>query len=106
MTTIACAKCLTALYPEIARPTDDGYVHADGLACHRADLQRRAAERAEDAAFLADTGESLTGAAERLGMTVSALSNLLRKQGMRDVLVKLTTREPFYEDRPPQRRAS
>ena len=47
---------------------------------------------------MAATGESLTGAAKRLGMNRDALWQWLRRQGMRDVLAVLMSRDPWRLD--------
>lgn len=49
--------------------------------------------RAEDLRWLAATGENLTGAARRLGITVCALEKWAQLHGMRDELAVLRGRE-------------
>lgn len=47
----------------------------------------------EDAEWMADTGECLTGAARRLGRTVDGLDKLLRRHGRSDIYRTLASRE-------------
>lgn len=53
------------------------------------------AARAEDIRFLAETGECLTGAARRMGLTVDALEKWAQLHGLRDELNRLRSREPY-----------
>ena len=95
-----CARCSHPLYPRLARRTDDGYACADrrGCALRKAQQRRRAqaaqtlADRLEDAAWMARGGETLTGAADRLGVTASALDALLRRHD-RALLARLRGNE-------------
>lgn len=52
------------------------------------------AARAEDVRWLAATGESLTGAAKRLGIGRDGLEKWCTLNGMRGELNKLRAREP------------
>ena len=60
------------------------------------------ADRLEDLTFLADTGESLTGAASRLGLTTDALEKWCRTHGHQHLHARLTanTRTPGHGARP------
>ncbi len=51
------------------------------------------ARRLEDLAWMADTGESASGAAERLGMTLSALERWCDRHA-RDLWRRLSARDP------------
>jgi hypothetical protein len=51
------------------------------------------AARAENVAWMAATGENLTRAAERLGITVCALEKWAQLHGMRAELAALRSRE-------------
>lgn len=66
--------------------------------------RRMRRERLEDARWLADTGEHLTGAAQRLGITRDALEAFLRDHD-RDTLARLRAREPRDPNRRPGMRA-
>ena len=69
-----CAKCDRDLYPRLARRTEEGWACANRHSCGKAEAIRRSnVERAEDLAWMAATGETFDGAAERLGMTRAAL---------------------------------
>lgn len=50
--------------------------------------------RAEDIRFLAETGECLTGAARRLGLTNSGLEEWCKDNGLRREAFILRSREP------------
>lgn len=51
-------------------------------------------DRAEDVRWLAETGESLIGAARRLGISREALEKWLTTHQMRDELEALRRRDP------------
>ena len=51
----------------------------------------------EDIEWLADSGLSLTAAAERIGVHVESLTRRLQRAGRRDILSRLTRREPGAE---------
>lgn len=100
---LTCTRCKGQLYPHTAKHTDDGYTHAhrcprmcsvedcdrkhhsrgyclkhyhrakDGGDPNRPPATVNTAERLEDVRWMAETGENLDGAAQRLGMTVEAL---------------------------------
>lgn len=50
--------------------------------------------RNEDILWMAETGESATGVAERLGITRDALDQWCRRQGLDDTLRTLAARDP------------
>lgn len=53
------------------------------------------AARLEDAEWMAETGESLTGAARRLGYrNVDSFERFLRDRGRLDILKRLNAQEP------------
>lgn len=52
--------------------------------------QQRTQERAEDLEWFVETGETLEGAAERLGITVVAIEAWCRKNSRMDLLQALT----------------
>lgn len=52
------------------------------------------AARAENLRFMADTGENLTGAARRLGISTDGVEKWATKHGMRAELEVLRRREP------------
>lgn len=71
------------------------------------DMQRQAEERAEDLAWMAETGETLTGAAKRLGIGLNALEKWCRTHGEMAVYRRLAAREdlvPTYRPKACQRR--
>ena len=59
-----------------------------------------AADRLEDCHWMADTGEGLTNAAARLGLTKNALDRWLRDHD-RDCLARLIRQEPKDHNRSP-----
>lgn len=125
---LTCARCRQRLYPAIARATDDGWVHTGicRRVCQLTDCDRkhhangycaehnrrwkaygdpnvRVAkvnhdERAEDVRWMAETGECLSGAAARLGMTTDALEVWGRRHD-RASLALLIAREPKDHNR-------
>lgn len=50
--------------------------------------------RAEDLRWFAETGETLAGAAERLGLTTDGIEKWCGNHGARDVLERLRANEP------------
>lgn len=52
------------------------------------------AARAEDIRWLAETGESLTGAARRLGITPTGLEKYCQRHGLDDAARRMRSREP------------
>lgn len=63
--------------------------------------------RREDIRWMAETGESLTGAAQRLGLTHTALDKFCRRQGLYDELHRMLARDPRDHNKPlPTRWAS
>ena len=86
---LTCPKCRRPLYPRLVRRTDDGYVCADPRACGKA---RVVAERHEDLDWMARTGETTWGAAERLGITHKALLKWCDRHD-KELLVRLRGNE-------------
>lgn len=85
-----CARCEADLYPRLARRTEEGWACADRLGCgRRAATKRRNDERAEDLAWMAAGGETLAGAAERLGISVDALTEWGRSNGQAELVERL-----------------
>lgn len=80
---ITCAHCDRALYPGLARYSPDGFVCAAQRDC----------ERREDVAWMAEWGESLTGAARRLGIHAEVLARWLRVHAP-EANRRLLAREP------------
>ena len=115
---ITCHRCDHPFTGEVyARRTDDGWEHVrcpcdvPGCGrprraltyCHRhykrhlkghgiTDMIRLTDTHLEDAEFMARHGETLAGAAKRLGVTVAALERHLQRHGRRDVLAVLRGR--------------
>lgn len=96
---LTCATCHGDLYPHEAKRTDDGWRHhrARNLCnsirrLREAEANRRA--RAEDLEWMAETGETFTGAAKRLGISNSALERWLRIHPMPGVYRALLARDP------------
>ena len=78
MTWHHCPHCGCDLYPHTARPTDAGWVCANRLSCgNAAKAAARRAARLEDVQWMAETGESLSGAARRLGLAPDVLDRWL-----------------------------
>lgn len=97
---LTCATCHGPLYPEQARRTDDGWKHtqeARGTCLNqrrvREGRESRAA-RAEDLEWMAETGETFSGAAKRLGISNSALDRWLRHNDRMDLHGTLLSRDP------------
>ena len=119
---LTCATCEARLYPHEARRTPDGFVHLDRAACagckvdgcqgkksargycrphyhrwlrHGDPLGGRItiAETLEDIEFMADTGESLVGAAARLGLKRATLGTFLGRNGRHDLTRRLAARD-------------
>lgn len=68
----------------------------------RNEAARVKAERLEDLCWMADVGgECLDGAAQRLNLTVRAVELFLQRAGEREVLRKLTARNPRDHNRTP-----
>lgn len=61
-------------------------------------------DRIEDLTWLAETGECLTGAARRLGLTVPALEQWARRHA-NDAYLRLRAREPHDPNQRPGMRA-
>ena len=71
---LTCPRCSRELYPHLARRTDDGWACANTRACtNRRRTAQTNAARLEDLAWLAECGETVEGAAHRLGITVPGL---------------------------------
>lgn len=101
-----CARCGDRLYPATARRTDAGWQHTNGRACALARRRVRAAQRLEDVCWMTETGECLSGAARRLGMSEDALEKWLRDNGRRDLSATLRAREPLGLQEERKRRRS
>lgn len=56
----------------------------------------RVAARAEDLQWMADTGETPTGAAARLGLTVDGLEKWCKNHGLHQVLDRLRTNHQHW----------
>lgn len=118
---LTCADCQQPLAPHLAVRTLDGWEHAGRCPCkvndcpnprhaggycnpHYGRMKRHgnplAGNRAniklhiEDIEWMAENGESLSGAAARLGVTVSALDRHLRRGGHTDIITTLLRHEP------------
>lgn len=96
---LTCPRCTQPLYPHLARRTDDGWRHAT---CPRGWQVRLAAERRrneklEDLRWMAETGESASGAAARTGVTPITLERFLRTYDLETWYV-LRGRDPYTDD--------
>lgn len=116
---LTCGRCERALYPHLARTTDDGYAHAadcprlcaiDG--CEKPHKARGYCNRhyiawkdhgnplagrtweLEDIEWMVQHGESLDGAAARVGLRPGSLADALRRQGRRDLCDRLIAQNP------------
>jgi len=90
-----CARCEADLYPRLARRSERGWVCAHRSGCvRRARRAETASARTEDIRWLVETGESATGAAQRLGLTRDGLEAFCRRNGLRDELRTLLERDP------------
>lgn len=87
---LTCAACHGPLYPRLAKRSETGWVCSDRRACERT---RRHAERYEDVDWLASTGESLTGAAARIGLHPEVLARWCRRHAP-EQLASLMRHEP------------
>jgi hypothetical protein len=63
-------------------------------------MQPDLTHRLEDVAWMAATGESLTGAARRLGVTASGLEKWLDRRGRSDLTHALLAHEPRDHNAP------
>lgn len=120
---LTCARCEQALYPTTVRATDDGWQHAtrcprtctiDG--CHNPHeahgycsphyqrmkrhgdplgegTLRPSSIEVEDVEWMAQTGESLTGACRRLGRSAGTLQKAMARAGRSDLYRVLANRE-------------
>lgn len=125
---LTCARCKGQLYPHTAKRTDDGFTHIHHCPrmCSVEDCDKRhhsggycithghrfrkygdplmaprlfnKDERLEDCRWMAETGESFSGAASRLGLKRNALENWLRRNDP-DTLARLLAREPKDHNR-------
>lgn len=125
---LTCAHCRGDLYPHTAKRTGDGFAHVHQCpkscsveGCDRAydsigycNTHRRRFRkygdplvapklvnrdaRLEDVRWMAETGESFTGAAARLGLKRDALENWLRRHDP-ETLARLIAREPKDHNR-------
>lgn len=82
-----CARCANAR------------VKGDRAAARRAEQDKQRADRIEDLEWMAEHGESLIGAAARVGITESALEHFLVRNERRDVLEVLRRRNPRDDNR-------
>lgn len=95
MTWHHCPRCGRDLYPHTARPTDAGWVCANRLSCgNAAKAAARRDARIEDVQWMADTGETLSGAARRLGLSVDAFERWLHRNAP-ELRRPLARREPM-----------
>ena len=69
----------------------------DNLARARELAAIAAAERTEDVQWMADNGESLAGAAQRLGLKPDSLMEWLKDNGMRDIGDRMRARDPIVD---------
>jgi outer membrane biogenesis lipoprotein LolB len=65
------------------------------MTTHTIDRATRDTARLEDIAFMADAGESLIGAAHRLGLSVNGLETWLRNRDRNDLAIRLRARDPL-----------
>ena len=94
---ITCPRCDEPLYPDLARRTDEGWMH---VTCRPGwQIRRKAREfntaRREDVHFLAETGENTHGAAARLGINRDALESWCRRNGLNAEWEQLRRRDPW-----------
>lgn len=89
---LTCCQCERALYPLPARHTLDGWVHAN--ACPARKPAALDPEHIEDLAWMADNGESLEGAAKRLGVHQRTVERFLVGRGCRGLLQHLRSNGP------------
>jgi hypothetical protein len=106
---LTCPRCELPLSSGLARLDDEMYVHAEGCPCqidgcegtnhargycnnHYARLLKHGNPlggvviETEDIEWMAETGESLEGAAARLGTTIKSLEAVLRRRGRADLV--------------------
>lgn len=86
-----CSRCAKSTYREDGQRRDNA--------------ERARAERIEDLEWMAETGESLAGAAHRLGLTLSALEHFLSRAGRLDLRAVLVGRNPHDHNAPQNRTA-
>lgn len=89
---LTCCVCLGPLYPEDARRTERGWRHSGPP--QECQTRKREA-RNEDLRWMAETGESYSGAARRLGVTIAALERHFRLHPMPEVRAALVSRDPI-----------
>lgn len=82
-----CARCGTSLRHDLARRTEHGWMHRWHTTCE-------ARERLEDLRWMAETGESVLGAAKRLGISRESLTTWCRRNDAMDIYDALRRRNP------------
>lgn len=98
---LTCSVCHRHFRRLPARWTELGYKHANGRDCMapltadevRAKKAKQRAEFIEDVAWMVETGESISGAVKRFGMTYGALEKALTRANRLDLLRALSRRE-------------
>lgn len=115
---LTCARCAGSLYPRPATHTQEGYVHTTRCprictipGCGRPHVAKgfcgpcykRGGEPAtrtsmdsvhlDDVAWMANTGETWTGAVARLGVKAKTLEKWLKDRGAYDLAVRMRARE-------------
>jgi len=100
-----CCRCDADLYPRLARRSEWGWTCAHRSGCARRAIAR---DRCEDIKWMADNGESATGAAARLGISRENLENQCRRYGLTEQWHRLMIRDPRDHNRAPnyERKAS
>lgn len=93
---LTCAACHGELYPSEAQRTDEGWRHteADRRKCSAQRRSRQQQERREDIEWMAETGETFSGVAKRLGISIAALDRWLRHNDLLHIHRTLLARDP------------
>lgn len=118
---LTCARCAGSLYPRPATRTDEGFTHAGRCPrvcslpeCNAPHVARGYCRRhyarhvlgrqprpkpvdqvihLDDVAWMADTGETWTGACQRLSVKPKTLEKYLTEEGRYDLATRMKARE-------------
>lgn len=106
---LTCCRCEQPFNKRYTTRTNEGLAHAQMCPCSRDGCRNRArlpdalcgrcrrsqdvADKIEDLEWMAETGESITPAANRLDTTPEAIEKMLNRLGRSDLYLTLAARE-------------